>query len=94
MTVDEDKLNEAVQNSQGIIEAGERLANGAFAHVAAENGRTVENQIERMGDRFEYERVDDDRNQRQLDDYYIDDDGVVAEEMPVSAVEEQIREHS
>ena len=79
-------LEQAAENTEPIAQAGRDLAKAAFASVAAENGRTVENQIDRMGDRFAYEDAADDPHQRQLDDYERVD-GVIVEEMPVSSVE-------
>jgi hypothetical protein len=83
-------MQEAAENSEPIAQAGRDLANAAIAAVAAENGRTPEEQQKRMGDGFAYQSVDDDPHQRQLDDYR-EEDGVIVEEMPVSSIEVERR---
>jgi len=66
---EDEQFQEALENSQPIMELGESLADAAIAEAAAEAGRTPEQQRERMGDRFEYEAVEQNPCQRQLDDY-------------------------
>ena len=85
-------LEGATENTEPITQAGRDLANAAIAAVAADNGRTVKEQIDRMGDRFAYEDATDDPHQRQLDDYERRN-GVVVEEMPVSSMEVARRAH-
>ena len=48
---------------------GEDLARIAIAECAAAAGRTFEEQQERTGDKFAYLAVEQDPNQRQLDEY-------------------------
>lgn len=83
-------MQEAAENTEPIAQAGRDLATAAIAAVAAEKGRTIEEQQERMGDRFAYQDADDDPHQRQLDDYR-EEGGVIVEEMPVSSIEVERR---
>ena len=73
------EFEQAIENTKPIGRIGQTLANAAFAKVAQERGRTVENQIRRMGDRFAYEKADMDPNQKQLDEYEIRGDTVRVE---------------
>jgi len=90
---DADMIEQAAENSEPIAQAGRDLASAAIAAAAADAGRTPEEQKQRMGDKFTYETTDDDPHQRQLDDYRKEG-GVIVEEMPVSAIEEQRRAYN
>lgn len=70
LTEDEQReMHRAAENTQPIIETGKSLADAAVAHAASEAGRSVEQQIARMGDRFAYQAVEMDPDQHQLDDF-------------------------
>ena len=74
--VNEERMEEAVENTKALSEAATSLVDAAVAETARESGRTVEEQWERMGDHFEYQAVEQDPEQRQLDDYEITGDRV------------------
>lgn len=67
--VDPELMEEAIENTEPIIEAGKALANAAIAEVARAAGRTIEEQEERMGDRFAFTAMEQDRHQTQIVDF-------------------------
>jgi len=69
-----DVIEQAVENSEPLVETGKQLANSAVAAVASGTGRTPDEQWERIGDRFAYESAEMDPDQKQLDDYEISGD--------------------
>ena len=71
---DSSVIERAAENSEPLVEAGKQLANSAVAAVASDTGRTMDEQWERMGDRFAYESAETDPHQKQLDDYEISGD--------------------
>lgn len=66
-----DEFKQAVENSEGIVQAGKSLADAAIADTAKQSGRTPEEQLERMADHFAYMAVEMDERQKQLDDYEL-----------------------
>lgn len=68
------RFEQAAENSERLVRAGQRVANAAVAAVASDTGRTPEEQWQRMGDRFAYESAEMDPHQKQLDDYELDGD--------------------
>ena len=67
----EEELEDAFENTKPIMEMGSSLADAAITHVARKNGRTPEKQLERMGDHYAYLAVEQDLDQKQLDDYEL-----------------------
>ena len=76
----EGEMEEALENTQPILELGEQLAESAVAGAARKAGRTPEEQWERMGDRFEYMAAEQNPHQKQLDDYELSGDTVRVEQ--------------
>jgi hypothetical protein len=69
-------LEEAAENTKPISELADGLVNAAVASTASDTGRTVEEQWERMGDKYAFEAVEQDPYQKQLVDYAISGDTV------------------
>lgn len=57
--------------ADGISNLASRLVEAGVRDAASESGRTLEEQWERMGDRFDYQAIEQDLHQIQLDDYGI-----------------------
>lgn len=74
--VDEERMEEAMENTKPLVDFASNLVDSAVADVASESGRTPEEQWERMGDHYAYQAVEMDPNQKQLDDYEIRGDRV------------------
>lgn len=69
--VDEERMKEAVANTEVIVDAAEAFVDAAIAETARESGRTPEEQERRMGDHFAYQAAEMNPDQMQLDDYEI-----------------------
>lgn len=69
--VDEEQMEQALENTKPLMDAGKALAEGAVAAAARDVGRTPDEQWDRMGDRFAYESAEQNPEQRQLDDYRV-----------------------
>lgn len=67
----EDVLREAYENTKPVMDAAESLANAAVAGAAKQSGRTADEQLARMADRFAYMAMEQDEQQKQLDDYKL-----------------------
>lgn len=78
--VDDDRMKQAMENTEPIMELGSALAEAGIRKAARESGRTREEQIERMGDRFAYGATEQNPNQKQLDDYAIAGETVTVKE--------------
>lgn len=73
-------LEQAYENTEPLMEAGKSLADASISMAAKESGRTAEEQLERMGDHFTYLAMQQDPDQKQLDDYELS-----GETVPVKA---------
>lgn len=60
-----------VDQAERIVTIGQSLVDAAVAAAGRESGRTVEEQWDRMGDRFAYMAAEQDPHQKQLDEYAI-----------------------
>jgi hypothetical protein len=70
-TATSQKLEDSMENTEPVVELGQTLVDAATRKTARENGRTVEEQRERMGDHFAYMGAEQNPNQKQLDDYEL-----------------------
>lgn len=71
-----EELEEAMENTEPLIELGRGLVDAAISKAATESGRTPEEQEERMGDHFAYMAAEQNPHQKQLDDYELSGDAV------------------
>lgn len=63
------KLEQAMENSEPLIQLGRQLADNAIAHAARESGRTPDEQLKQMGGHYAYLAAEQNPTQRQLDEY-------------------------
>lgn len=66
-----DELEQAMENTEPIIELGKNLADAAVSDVARRKGRTPDEQLRRMGDRFAYIGAEQNPNQSQLHEWGV-----------------------
>jgi len=74
VSMSSDRTEQAADNSEPLVAAGQTVAHVAVAAAASNTGRTPDEQWKRMGDRFIYANVEMNPHQKQLDDYAISGD--------------------
>lgn len=69
--VNEERMEKVAEQADAISDLASGLVEAGVRKTAREAGRTPEEQWDRMGDHFEYQAVEMDPNQVQLDDYEV-----------------------